>query len=109
MSIYNCVQGDSLWIDYTLPNITDIDGTWGNWGATWNIAVVPGGTTLLSGGLTQSTTVGVFNFRIGPVSGGSTWITLPVGSYTLSVQMSDTSIDFKHEEQDVLNITPQGV
>ena len=104
---YKRKQGDSLWIDITCDNVTTIDPTWANWSGSWTIAATVGGDALLSGAIGKSSTTGLFQLRIGP-SSTSGWSALPVGNYFLTMQIDNTTADYRHEEQVKLVIQTQG-
>lgn len=101
-------QADSLFIDYPFPAWKKIDSVWANWSGLWTISVAAGDDILLSGTLSLSATPGIFNLRIGPATIAG-WAVLPVGSYTLTAEFNNTSVDYRYEEQDRLIIVPQGV
>lgn len=109
MSTYKKYQASSLWIDITCENTALIDtsvNAWSNnWAGFWNI-VDSDGTVKLTGSLTKSATVGVFQLRIGPASVLG-WSTLTPGTYTLSYQFRNTVVDYDQEENDKLTILAQ--
>lgn len=102
-------QGNSLFVNIQVPNIADIDPTWENWSGTFSIVASLGSPSLVSGTLTRSATTGWFYLRLGPVSGGDAWKTLPVGKYKLLTEIVCPNVDFLHEDEDKLIITAQGM
>lgn len=107
MATYKRKQGDSLWINIECSDISAIDSTWTNWTGVWNISSTIGGAPTLSGTLSRSTTPGTFYLRIGPAS-TSGWTALPVGNHFLTMQIDNTTVDYRHEEQHKLVIQTQG-
>jgi hypothetical protein len=95
-------QGDSLWIDITCDSADSIDSVWAHWTGVWSIA-----GTILTGSLIRSNTPGVFQLRIGPAT-VSGWKELPVGTYQITVQIDNSSVDYRHEESHKLIIQEQG-
>ena len=102
-------QSDSLWVDVTCEGITLLDPVWDNWTGSWCVSEEVGTEALLTGALVRTATVGVFTLQIGPVSGGVTWQTLPAGRYVLTVEVNNTAIDYRQEEQDILIVADQGL
>lgn len=108
MALYKKYQGDSLWIDITHDDASTIDPVWTNWTGKWDIAATAGGAVLLSGTIARSATTGLFNLRIGPVTVAG-WSTLPVGNYVLTLEINNTTVDYKQEQQHTLIINTQGI
>jgi hypothetical protein len=134
MSTYKRKQGDSLWIDIQCDSVATIDvalNSWpANWDFSWDIKATAASATVLLSGKTSGTqpatpscykvteTPGLFQLRIGPVSGaiagtptlGTTpWASLPEGSYVLTTQYENSNVDYRHEEQDKIVISTQGI
>ena len=107
MATYKRKQGDSLWINVTCSNTDSIDATWANWSGVWDIASTIGGTPLITGALTRSTSTGTFYLRIGPATTAG-WTALATGTYYLTIQIDNTSVDYRHEEQHKLIVQTQG-
>ena len=101
-------QGNSLWVNITCDTIPTIDNVWTHWEGVWNIAATLGSTPLLTGSLVRSSTTGVFQLRIGPVSVAG-WATLPAGNYILTIQIDNAAVDYRIEESYGLTIKPQGL
>lgn len=108
MATYKSKQGDSLWIDITHETAIAIDSTWANWSGKWVISATVGSTALLSGTISRSATEGKFLLRIGPASTAG-WNSLPAGTYALTIEINNTSADYKHEDQHILKVSAQGV
>ncbi|CAB4173675.1 hypothetical protein UFOVP1138_27 [uncultured Caudovirales phage] len=108
MATYKAYQADSLRIDITHDTAISIDPTWANWSGKWGISATIGGTVLLDGDLSLSTTPGTFNLRIGPATTAG-WSTLPTGSYWLTIELNNTTADYRKEIQSKLVISAQGV
>ena len=109
MNTFKRKQGNSLWVDVTCENVEAIDATWSHWSGIWSITETLGGVAILEGNLVRSDTIGTFYLRIGPTSGGATWNTLKVGTYILNTEINNTSADYRHEEQDKIIISAQGI
>ena len=106
---FTCKQADSLWLDLICDGVTEIDTVWDNWVGTWCLSATLGGTPLITGTLTRTTTVGLFSLHIGPTSGGVTWCTLPVGAYTLTTEINNVNADYRQELQSVIAVKTQGL
>lgn len=100
-------QGDSLWIDLSVPNYGAIDNTWSNWSGTFEISTTETATPSLTGNLTRSSTEGIFNLRLN--TSNTTWTTLAVGTYKLMTQFSNTTVEYREERHDKLVIKTQGL
>ena len=108
MATYKRKQGDSLWMTGICKQIESIDPVWGNWSGTWNVTAVAGGAVLVSGVLTKHATEKIFYFRSGPANTIG-WSALPAGTYLLTIQIDNTTVDYRHEEQAKLVIQAQGL
>lgn len=104
MSTFKRVQGNSLWLDVTCELMDSIDSVWANWAGSYTVSKTPGSTVLVTGVMTRSLTPGLFNVRLGPVSGGAPWDDLPLGMYTLTTKVVNTTVDYEQEEHDKLNV-----
>lgn len=100
-------QGDSLWIDYLVPNFKAIDDTWANWVGTYEISTSETSAPSLTGTLTRSTTEGVFNLRLN--ISNATWVALTVGRYKLMTEFVNTTAEYREERHEPLTITTQGL
>lgn len=109
MATYKKVQAASLWVDISCQNLSLLDpsaNAWNtNWVGLWNITNSTG-TVVLSGNLLKSTAVGVFQLRIGTAS-VTGWSTLPIGTYTITYQFRNSTVDYDQEDSDTLVITKQ--
>lgn len=104
---YKVYQNDSLRINIPHDTAIAIDPTWTNWSGLWNISETIGSTSLLSGTISRSTTEGTFELRIGPATTAG-WSALPVGTYWITIEINNTSVDYKKEIQGKLIISTQG-
>lgn len=100
-------QGDSLWIDYEVPNFKAIDSTWANWTGLYEISVTESSTVLLSGSLTRSSTEGIFQLRLN--TSNATWVALSAGTYKLMIEISNSSQGYREEKHEKLVVKTQGI
>ena len=108
MLTYKRNQGDSLWMTGTCQQVDGIDPLWNNWSGAWNVTAVDGGPVLVSGNLLKHATEKIFYVRSGPVTTPG-WAALPVGTYLLTMQIDNSVVDYRHEEQVKLVIRAQGL
>lgn len=109
MAEYTRKQGNSLFLNIQIPDFANIDPVWDNWSGAFSIVAALGSPSLVSGTITKSATEGYFYFRLGPLSGGVPWTTLPVGKYKLLTEIVCPNVDFLLEDEDKLIITAQGI
>jgi hypothetical protein len=127
VATYKRIIGDSLWIDIQCDSITTIDpttNTWpANWKGYWKISSTIGGTALCEGNttdlksITKSTTSGLFQLRLGPLTTGVTaWKDLTAGTYFLTIQIDNSqtadfvaNVNYRHEEQHKVVLSAQGI
>jgi hypothetical protein len=113
MAKYKIIQGNSLRLDLSGDTavIDTFDNTWSHYSGVWDISATIDGAAIagLSGALTRSSTVGIFHFAIGPVSGGVPWTTLPLGTYYIRYQIINPTIDYLEELRDTLTVIAQGI
>ena len=116
MATYKVFQGDSLWIDIQGDSVDVIDSTtnsWPtNWAGVWDIesTITSGDNTTprISGILTpDATTHGLFYLRINYDTAG--WATLPVGTYFLTIQITNSTTKYRREAQHKVVVQAQGV
>ena len=93
------IQGNSLWINITCEAYTAIDTVWTNYSGTWSI-VDSLGVVSASGNLTRGA-AGTMLLRVST----ATMATLTVGTYTLTTQIKNVTVDYEEERQDKLIIT----
>lgn len=111
MATYKKKQGASIWVDIQLPEseLAAIDpsvGAWtNNWTGAWKLTN-SAGVVVLSGNMTKSATVGLFLVRIGKIAFPDL-ATLPIGSYNLTYQYLNTTVDYDNEETDKVTIQAQ--
>lgn len=112
MATYKRKQADSLWVDLTASAVAEttidtIDSIWDNWSGVFTVAKKVGGTPLVTGNLLRSATKGIFRLRIGKTTGVS-WTALPPGTYALTCEIQNITVDYSQELQDTLIISAQG-
>lgn len=107
-------QADSLWNDYTLENWDSFHATWDDtWAGTFEISATEDSTPLYAGTLTRSTTSGLFQLRLNTDSASTVpvlnWSALPVGTYRLMAQFTNSTAKYSEEYHETLIIRKQGL
>jgi hypothetical protein len=108
MATFTRKQANSLWVAITFSNPADIDAIWTNFTGVYEVFLEEGltATTIPSGTLIRSTTVGLFFLKLGPLNTPG-WETLPVGVHKIVFQIDNTVQDYRHEESHTLKIIEQ--
>jgi len=109
--------GDSLWLDITPDeSIDSVNSVWpGTWAGTWTAKETLDGPAINSGDLIlfdglagRPNTPGKFRLEIGRKTENAT--PLPVGTYILSVEITNEDSVFRKEiAQDKLKVKAEGV
>ena len=99
-------QGNSLWLNIPGSSFDLIDSVWANWSGVYKIKDSEG-LVVLSGDLTKDATMlAQFYLHLGHTEMN----TLAVGSYTLTIEVSNATVDYVQELRGVdLVITGQDV
>ena len=108
MSKYKVHKSSSLWltIEADAADIAAVDSTWENFTGKYVISATKGGTPILEGELTRTSTVGKFTFALTTAACS----TLSEGTtYHLISQIDNTSVDYREELHDQLEILTEGV
>jgi hypothetical protein len=107
-------QADSLWINFDLENWASIYPTWDTtWTGTFEISATETSTPIYTGSLTRSTISGQFQLRLNTDSASTspvlTWAAVPVGTYLLMTQFSNSTAKYREENHEKLTIKVQGL
>jgi len=107
---HKCVQGDSFAYDFSCKEVPIFDANWGGlWSIVDSLDDVSDGNNIVSranGSLVRSSDDTKLELRVQPAQTNA----IPVGTYYLVVQATNSSIGFNQEiMQDEFEITEQGI